>query len=150
MKYFKNINPYEVLPINGIVSHRGNQIASKALINNENVEMRVFSLAKGESIDKEYYEMETLFIMIEGSIKIVYKENDEVIIKTGDSFIVIPPKNILISLAFIVLNSSCFISIHSLADVKSVFSTKYLQKNNMSSKYASRVEEATAPLRYIE
>ena len=28
--------------------------------------------------------METLFIMIEGSIKIVYQENDEVIIKTDD------------------------------------------------------------------
>jgi quercetin dioxygenase-like cupin family protein len=84
MKYLKNINPYESIPINEIVSHRGNQIASKALITNENVEIRFFSLAKGESIDKEYYEMETLFIMIEGSIKIVYKENDEVIIKTGD------------------------------------------------------------------
>ncbi|HSQ87679.1 hypothetical protein [Romboutsia sp.] len=28
--------------------------------------------------------METLFIMIEGSIKIVYQENDEVIIKIDD------------------------------------------------------------------
>ena len=84
MKYIKNIKPYEPIPINEIVSHRGNQIASKALINNEDVEIRFFSLAEGESIDKEYYEMETLFIMIEGSIKIVYKENDEVIIKTGD------------------------------------------------------------------
>jgi quercetin dioxygenase-like cupin family protein len=84
MKYFKNINPYEVLPINGIVSHRGNQIASKALVNTENVEMRFFSLAKGESIDKEYYEMETLFVMLEGSLKIVYKENEEAIINAGD------------------------------------------------------------------
>ena len=84
MKYLKNIKPYEPIAINEIVSHRGNQIASKALINNENVEIRFFSLAEGESIDKEYYEMETLFIMIEGSIKIVYKENEEVIIKAND------------------------------------------------------------------
>jgi len=35
-------------------------------------------------IDKEFYEMETLFIMIEGSAKILYKEDDEVIINTGD------------------------------------------------------------------
>jgi quercetin dioxygenase-like cupin family protein len=84
MKYFKNINPYEAIPLNSVVNHRGNQIASKAIINSENIEMRFFSLAKGESIDKEYYEMETVFIMIEGSLKIVYKENDEVIINAGD------------------------------------------------------------------
>jgi len=77
MKYLKNIKPFEP-------SHTGNKIASKALISNENVEIRFFSLAKGESIDKEYYEMETLFIMIEGSMKVLYKEHDEVILKKGD------------------------------------------------------------------
>lgn len=84
MKYLRNITPYEPFAMNGMITHTGNRIASKALIDSENTEMRFFSFAKGESIDKEYYEMETLFIMIEGSARILYKENDQAIINTGE------------------------------------------------------------------
>ncbi len=84
MKYLRNINAFEPIALTDVIQHTGNKIASKALIDNENTEIRFFSYAKGESIDKEYYDMETLFVMIEGSAKILYKENDEVIIKAGD------------------------------------------------------------------
>ena len=84
MKFLKNIKPYEPVAVGDMVKHTGKKIASKALIDNENTEIRSFSFAEGESIDKEYYDMETLFVMIEGSAKILYKENDEVIIKAGD------------------------------------------------------------------
>ncbi len=84
MKYLKNITPFVPIALDEIITHTGNKIASKAFINNEHTEIRFFSLAKGESIDKEYYQMETLFFIIEGSIKILYKENDEVIINKGD------------------------------------------------------------------
>ncbi|GAA3648970.1 cupin [Asaccharospora irregularis] len=84
MKYLRNIKPFEAIAMTDMVSHTGNTIASKALIDNDNTEIRFFSFASGESIDKEYYEMETLFVMIEGRAKILYNENDEVIINKGD------------------------------------------------------------------
>jgi len=84
MKYLRNIKPFEPVAMTDMIKHTGNRIASKALINNDNTEVRFFSFAKGESIDKEYYSMETLFVMIEGSAKILYKEHDEVIINAGD------------------------------------------------------------------
>lgn len=84
MKYLRNIKPFEAIPMTDTISHTGNSIASKALIDNDNTEIRFFSFAKGESIDKEYYEMETLFVMIEGSAKILYNESDEAIINKGD------------------------------------------------------------------
>ncbi|WP_042276315.1 cupin [[Clostridium] dakarense] len=84
MKYLRNIKPFEAIPMTDMISHTGNSIASKALIDNDNTEIRFFSFAKGESIDKEYYEMETLFVMIEGSAKVLYNESDETIINKGD------------------------------------------------------------------
>lgn len=84
MKYFKNIKPFEPVVMTDMINHTGNTIASKAIINNENIEIRFFSFAEGESIDKEYYNMETLFVMIEGSAKILYKESDEAVINTGE------------------------------------------------------------------
>ena len=84
MKYFKNIRPYTVINMGEVVTHSGKQIASKSFINNEQTELRFFSYAKGETIDKEYYEMETIFFVIEGSLKIVYKEQDEVILQKGE------------------------------------------------------------------
>ena len=84
MKYLKNIKPFEPAAMADMINHTGNTIASKAIINNNNVEIRFFSFAEGESIDKEYYEMETLFVMIEGSAKILYKECDEAVINTGE------------------------------------------------------------------
>ena len=84
MKYLRNIEPFKKIAMTDMISHTGNKIASKALIDNDNTEIRFFSFAKGQSIDKEYYEMETLFIIIEGSCKILYNEDDEVILNTGD------------------------------------------------------------------
>lgn len=84
MKYLRNIKPFEAIAMTDIINHSGKSIASKALIDNDNTEIRFFSFPKGESIDKEYYEMETLFIMLEGSAKVLYNENDEVEINSGD------------------------------------------------------------------
>lgn len=84
MKYLRNIEPFKKIALNEMISHTGNKIASKALIDNDNTEIRFFSFAKGESIDKEYYEMETLFVMIEGSCKILYNEDAEVVLNEGD------------------------------------------------------------------
>lgn len=84
MKYLKNIKPYEPVPMTEMVKHTGNKIASRALIDKGNTEIRFFSFAEGESIDKEYYDMETLFVMIEGRAKILYRESDELIISSGD------------------------------------------------------------------
>ncbi|AGF58555.1 MULTISPECIES: hypothetical protein [Clostridium] len=86
MKYLRNINPFEPIKMKDMVNHSGNKIASKALVDNDKHEVRFFSFAKGESIDKEYYEMESLFIVIEGEAKVVYKENSEAVIKEGEIF----------------------------------------------------------------
>lgn len=84
MKYLRNIKPFEAVAMGDMIKHTGNKIASKALIDNDNTEIRFFSFAKGESIDKEYYEMETLFVMIEGSAKILFNEDDEIILNKGE------------------------------------------------------------------
>lgn len=84
MKYLKNINPYEVKNLKNIVTHTGKKIASKSIIDSENVEIRFFSFAEEEDIDKEYYEKETIFIVLEGELKVLYNETDEVIVKEGE------------------------------------------------------------------
>ena len=84
MKYLRNIEVFKAIPMNEMIKHTGNKIASKALIDNDKLDIRFFSFAKGESIDKEYYEMETLFVIIEGSCKVLYNENEEVLLNKGD------------------------------------------------------------------
>lgn len=83
MKYLRNITPFKAINMADMIKHSGSKIASKALIDDNNMEIRFFSFADGESISKENYEMETLFICIEGSIKVVYNENDEIILNKG-------------------------------------------------------------------
>lgn len=61
MKYLKNIKPYSPIAATDVVSHAGKQIASKSFVDSESMEIRFFSCANGESIDKEYYKMETIF-----------------------------------------------------------------------------------------
>lgn len=84
MKYLRNITPYNAVKLSDMITHGGKKIASKALVNNEKHEIRFFSFAKGEDIDKEFYELESIFIVIEGQIKINYKENDSVIVNAGE------------------------------------------------------------------
>lgn len=84
MKYLRNIKPYEPVKMNEYVNHSGNQIASKAMIDNEHTEIRFFSFAEGENIDKEYYQMETIFFVLEGKIKISYNKSDEVFVNAGE------------------------------------------------------------------
>ena len=68
---------------------KGKAIASKALIDNEHTENRFFSFPKGGSISKECYEMETPFVMLEGSAEIVYNKDDEKVINRGDIIAVV-------------------------------------------------------------
>lgn len=84
MKYLRNITPFKPIALGDMVAHRGSQIASKALINNESHEIRFFSFAKGEDIDKEYYKMESLFIVIEGRVKINYNEDNYIFVEKGE------------------------------------------------------------------
>lgn len=84
MKFLRNINPYESIKLSDMITHGGKKIASKALVNNPKHEIRFFSFAKGEDIDKEFYELESIFIVIEGQIKIYYKENDDLVVNEGE------------------------------------------------------------------
>lgn len=84
MKYLKNIKPFEINKVNDFVSHTGRKISSKAIIDNEHTEIRFFSFAEGEDIDKEYYEKETIFWVMEGSLKVLYNEEDEIIVNEGE------------------------------------------------------------------
>lgn len=84
MKYFKNIVPYEAINTLGFVEHTGNKISSKAIIDNKTVEVRFFSAAMGEIIDKEEYPQETLFICLEGKIQINYGIDEERVLNQGE------------------------------------------------------------------
>lgn len=84
MKYFQNIQPYSSVNMNEFVKHKQNAITSKSLVSQDRVEIRFFSMSMGEDIDKEYYNSETLFIVTEGKVKIVYNEENEVIVNSGE------------------------------------------------------------------
>lgn len=84
MKYLKNVEPFQAIDVKEIVAHTGRKIASKAIIDSEYTEIRFFSFAEGEDIDKEYYEKETIFWVLEGKIKVCYNETDELIVKEGE------------------------------------------------------------------
>lgn len=84
MIYLKNINPYEPLSMLEVVKHTGNKISSKSLIDDGKTEIRFFSFAEGESIDKEYYDKETLFFVLQGSVKILYRDDEEIVLKDGE------------------------------------------------------------------
>lgn len=83
MNTFKNIEPYKIENAVDFVVHSGNKISSKALIDNDAIEVRFFSAAQGEEIDKEIYHSETLIFCLEGQIKIVYNDTDEAVLNTG-------------------------------------------------------------------
>ncbi|NDL66996.1 hypothetical protein [Anaerotalea alkaliphila] len=53
MRFLRNIQPFVPVAMTGMVRHSGPQIASKALVNDRQKEIRFFSYAKGEDIDKE-------------------------------------------------------------------------------------------------
>lgn len=80
MKNFKNIDPYIIVSANDFVKHSGNKISSKAIVDKESLEVRFFSASKGEVIDKEIYNEETIFFCLKGSLKILYKESGQVIL----------------------------------------------------------------------
>lgn len=84
MKYLKNVEPFQAIDVKEIVAHTGRKIASKAIIDSEYTEIRFFSFAGGEDIDKEYYEKETIFWVLEGELKVCYNETDELIVKEGE------------------------------------------------------------------
>lgn len=87
MEFFKNISPYEVVDTNTFVNHFGNKISSKAIIDKEHIEMRFFSASKGEEIDKEIYNEETIFFCLSGKLKILYKDIEEVVLNSGEIFV---------------------------------------------------------------
>jgi quercetin dioxygenase-like cupin family protein len=83
MEFLRNIEPYKAMDIADFVVHKGNRISSKAIIDNESLEIRFFSASAGEEIDKERYEFESIFICIVGCLKMVFNENDEIILNPG-------------------------------------------------------------------
>ncbi|MFV0380299.1 MAG: hypothetical protein ACK5KQ_05670 [Anaerorhabdus sp.] len=88
MKIFKNVSPYEIIDSKTFVKNSKNGISSKAVIDNNNVEMRFFSASKGEDIDKEIYFEETLFFCLEGKLKVIYKDDGEVILNSNDMVVI--------------------------------------------------------------
>ena len=83
MKTFKNIAPLTVSNLTDFVVHSGRRISSKALVDTEQTEVRFFSAAAGEDIDKEIYTHESLIVCLAGQIKIVYNDADEALLTPG-------------------------------------------------------------------
>lgn len=83
MEYLRNIEPFKAIDMADFVIRKGNRISSKAIIDRDSVDIRFFSAAAGEEIDKESYEFESIFICIEGRMKMVYNDNDETVLEKG-------------------------------------------------------------------
>ena len=83
MEYLRNIEPYKALDMMDFVVHQGRRISSKALIDNESLEIRFFSTSAGEEIDKERYEFESIFVCIGGRLKMMFNDNDETVLRPG-------------------------------------------------------------------
>ncbi len=84
MKHIRNMAPYVVSKMTNFVSHSGQKIVSKALVDKEHTEIRFFSFAKGEDIDKESYESESIIIVIDGLVKVQYNEDSEAEVGSGE------------------------------------------------------------------
>ncbi len=52
MKYLRNIKPFEPIKMKDMISHSGNTIASKALVDNEKHEVRFFHMQKEKALIK--------------------------------------------------------------------------------------------------
>jgi len=83
MKHLKNIKPYEPVNMTGFVKHKSNGISSKAIIDNDDIEIRLFSIAAGEAIDKETFSSETVFMCLEGKIVVEYDKVDSIPLEAG-------------------------------------------------------------------
>lgn len=66
MKYLKNITNKEV-NISDLIKVKDKQVISMALTNVKNTDIRLFSLSK-EEIFNEKYEMDTIYLCLEGNI----------------------------------------------------------------------------------
>lgn len=67
MKYLKNISNKEI-NINDLIKVIDKQVVSIALTSLKNTDIRLFSLSKEEEIYNEKYEMDTIYLCLEGEI----------------------------------------------------------------------------------
>lgn len=67
MKYLKNISNKEI-NVNDLIKVIDKQVVSIALTNLKNTDIRLFSLSKEEEIYNEKYEMDTIYLCLEGEI----------------------------------------------------------------------------------
>jgi len=86
MRFLRNIQPLTPLEMTAVVQHGGPQIASKALVNDGQKEIRFFSYAQGEDIDRETYAMDTLLMVLTGRFKVVFGEDGEAVVSPGEMF----------------------------------------------------------------
>lgn len=82
MKYLKNISNKEV-NINELIKVKDKQVISIALTNLKNTDIRLFSLSNEEEIYNEKYEMDTIYLCLEGEI-IVDENNIHHILNKND------------------------------------------------------------------
>ena len=73
-----------------IISVHKNQVVSKALVDSDNTDIRLFSLYKGEVITNEIYPMDTMIVCLEGKMEVVIEgkphtlsQNDMIRIEVG-------------------------------------------------------------------
>lgn len=70
LKYLKNISN-EVKNISDIIPIKENQVISLALSKVDNSDIRLFSLSKEEEIYNEQYNMDIIYLCLEGEINII-------------------------------------------------------------------------------
>lgn len=75
MSYIKNIGD-GVVGLSDFIQIKQYQVISKAIVNNDNIDIRFFSFSKGEEVRNETYPMDTLLLCLSGSFQVV-KENVE-------------------------------------------------------------------------
>ena len=82
MKYLKNISNKEI-NVNDLIKVKDKQVISIALTNLINTDIRLFSLSKEEEIYNEKYEMDTIYLCLDGII-IVDENNTHHILNKND------------------------------------------------------------------
>lgn len=82
MDYIKNLSN-EVSNVSDLISIKENQVISKALTKTKKSDVRLFSLSMGEEINNEKYEMDTIYLCLQGVI-IVNENNVDKTLSTND------------------------------------------------------------------
>ena len=83
----RNLPVDEAKALSGLVTCRPGQVSSMSLVRGgleAGVSMTLFAFAEGESVSEERYEGDTLYLCVEGAMRVTWPDGKAVSLATGE------------------------------------------------------------------